>query len=181
MAHPARKNIVTSLGLKIILQRPTLASLLGCVVSEWSLLEQELIFLYATLMGRYLPTFEGYSLPLHPVGLQIFDAIETNHTRMELLRKLANYVLDESPLMAEVEAKTIPAIRQAAKKRNKLVHGNWGISGEYPDALIYSPVFGEKLVFLEKDFDDAITEIENARRLLIDLKVKIEQYFKDNP
>ncbi|MFN6066847.1 MAG: hypothetical protein ACK45T_06715, partial [Pseudanabaena sp.] len=83
MAHPARKNIVTSFGLKIILQRPTLSSLLGCVVSEWSLLEQELIFLYAILMGRYLPTFEGYSFPLHPVGLQIFDAIETNHTRME--------------------------------------------------------------------------------------------------
>lgn len=181
MAHPARKNISTSFGPKIVLQRPTLASLLGCVASEWSLLEQELIFLYATLMRRYLPTFEGYSLPLHPVGLQIFDALETTHTRMELLRKLASWVLRESALMPEVEATTIPAIRQAAKKRNKLVHGNWGISGEYPDALIYSPVFGDNLVFEERDFDEAITEIGNARKLLLELRVKIEQYFKASP
>lgn len=179
MAHLPQKNIVTTFGPKIILQRPTLAALLGCVASEWSLLEQELIFLYATLMGRYLPIFKGYSLPLHPVGLQIFDVVETTHKRMELLRKLANYVLNESTLMEEVEA-TITAIFKAAKNRNKLVHGNWGISDKYPSALIYSPIFGEKLVYLEKDFEDAITEIEDVRRLLINLKVKIEQYFKDS-
>lgn len=180
MAHLLQKNIVTTFGSKIILQRPTLAALLGCVASEWSLLEQELIFLYATLMGHYLPIFEGYSLPLHPVGLQIFDVIETTYKRMELLRKLANYVLNESTLMEEVEATTIPAILKAAKKRNKLVHANWGISDKYPNALIYSPIFGEKMVYLEKDFEDAITEIEDVRRLLINLKVRIEQYFKDS-
>jgi hypothetical protein len=181
MAHPARKNVPTSFGPKIVLQRPKLASLLGCVASEWSLLEQDVIFLYAILMGRYLPTFEGCSLPLHPVGLQIFDAIETTHTRMELLRKLSSYVLRESSFVSDVEGTVIPSIRKAAKQRNKLVHGNWGISGEYPDSLIYSPVFGDKLVYEERDFDEAIAEIGNARNLLIELRVKIEKYFRDEP
>ena len=102
--------------------------------------------------------------PLHPVALQVFDTLETQHHRLKLLEKLAKWVVRDESLLEELLGAVIPAIRTAAKLRNTLVHANWGVAREYPDGLINNPIFGHNLVYEIADFDEAIERISSASK-----------------
>ncbi len=142
MAHKAKTGISVEYRPRVILERPQLAALLGAVAAEWSRLGHDVTFLYANLMGGYLPTLEGFVPPLHPVALRVFDTLETQYHRLQLLEKLAKWVVRDESLLSDLVDTVISAIRSAAKLRNTLVHANWGIAGEYPDGLINNPIFG---------------------------------------
>ena len=103
------------------------------------------------------------SLRVSPVAFQVFDTLETLHLRLELLRKLAEWLIKDAALLKELGA-AIDSIRKAAKLRNTLVHGQWGIAVEYEDALILIPIFGHQLAYRESDFNDAIDKIMNANK-----------------
>ncbi len=172
MANKAKTGISVEYRPRVILERPQLAALLGAVTAEWSRLDHDVTFLYANLMGGYLPTLEGFVPPLHPVALQAFDTLETQYHRLELLEKLAKWVVRDESLLSDLVDTVIPGIRSAAKLRNTLVHANWGIAGEYPDGLINNPIFGHNLVYKATDFDEAIERIASASKAARDFGLR---------
>jgi hypothetical protein len=88
MAHLAKSSAHVELPDKRLLNRPHLAILLGLVASEWANLENTLSFLYATLLGKYLPHNQRHGPPIHPIGIQIFETLENLNKRTQLLQKL---------------------------------------------------------------------------------------------
>ncbi len=92
--------------------------------------------------------------------------------RLDLLEKLADWVVKEPTLTTELKDSVIPSITKAGKVRNTLVHGRWGIAAEYPEALILLPFFGHKLVYEESDFDEAATRIADAVQAIGDFELK---------
>lgn len=181
MAHPVRIGISVRSGPRTLLQRPQLAALLGVVASEWAFLENRITHLYAYLMGTYLPRTPGYHSPTHPVALQVFDTLETQRLRSDLLRKLTKWVVKDPNLITMLGDKVLPAVQKSAKLRNTLVHGHWGVSDEYPDELILMPTFGKKLVYGEADFEEAVTRIIDACRQLTDFEIKARGLLDPTP
>lgn len=181
MAHQIKIGILVHSGGRQILQRPSLAALLGAVAAEWASLESWVMNLYAFLMGVYLPRMPGFEPPIHPVALQVFDTLETQRLRLELLRKLANWIIKDPALLEELDKVVIDSIRKAAKLRNTLVHGQWGIAAEYPDALILLPTFGHQLAYHESDFNEAIDKIIDARKLVGSFHVKAREHLDAKP
>ena len=173
MAHQIKQGISVEYRPRVLLERPALASLLGVVSSEWSRLDSEIMFLYAYLMGRYLPQIPGFTPPLHPVAFQVFDTLETQRLRLELLSKLAKWIVKDEKLLAELETVVITEIKKASKLRNTLVHANWGVAEEYPNGLILMPTFGRHLVYEEADFNEAIDRILEAREKSKDFETKL--------
>jgi hypothetical protein len=176
MAHQLKSGVSVQYGPRMILQRPALAALLGAIAAEWAVLENKVIFLYVYLMGGYLPRVEGFEPPVHPLALQVFDTLETTHHRLELLRKLAEWVLKDESLIVELRETVFVSVRSAAKVRNTAVHSLWGIAPEYPDALIYMPVFGHQLAYAESDFQQAIDRIVEAHQLVGRFDVKARKF-----
>src|SRR5262249_48611259 len=156
MAHQLRPDVTRfRAGPKILLDRPRMASLLGVVVSAWSTLEEQMAMLYGHLLGLRLPipVPPGYKPPNDPLGRQIFDVLETLRHRLELLEAIAKWTFDRHPaLLKRLQGEVFPAIRNAAKLRNAIVHGVWQIADEYPDALILD----HRLVYEESDFNEAV-------------------------
>lgn len=164
MAHQVKIGTSVHSGGRQVLQRPSLAALLGAVAAEWASLESWVMHLYGFLMGVYLPRVPGFEPPIHPVALQVFDTLETQRLRLELLRKLANWVIKDADLLSELDEVVLDSLRKAAKLRNTLVHGQWGIATEYPNALILLPTFGHQLAYQESDFNEAIDKIIDAKK-----------------
>jgi hypothetical protein len=172
MACQVKVGTSVQWGRRTVLERPVLAGLLGCLAAQWAVLENEVVQLYGRLMSAYLPRTEGLQIGSHPVALQVFDTLETTHLRLELLTKLGAWVLKSEPLEAELDS-IVPAIRRAAKLRNKFVHALWGVAIEYPDALIHLPIFGHQTAYSQADFDDAIDRIIDAQTKLLDFRAKL--------
>ncbi len=176
MAHQIKTGVSVQYGPRVVLERPTLAALLGGIACEWAVLESKLMYLYAYLMGVYLPRVEGFEPPIHPVALQVFDTLETTRHRTELLRKLGDWVLKDDGLKKDLDDTVLAAIRQAAKLRNNAVHSVWGVAKEYPDALINVPTFGHKLAYVEADFQEAIDRIIEAHKALGQFEVAARKH-----
>lgn len=173
MAHNVRSGTTVTQGPRTLLERPALAALLGAVAAEWAFLEQSVMGFYAYLMGRYLPRLPGWSAPVHPVALQVFDTLETQRLRLDLLRKLTKWIVRDASLVVELDDQVLPAIRKAGVLRNTLLHSSWGISPAYPEAIIRMPVFGHQLVYQATDLNEAIDRIIAARRMLMGLETKV--------
>jgi hypothetical protein len=176
MAHQIKTGVSVQYGPRVVLERPTLAALLGAVACEWAVLESKVMYLYAYLMGVYLPRVDGFEPPIHPVALQVFDTLETTRHRTELLRKLGDWVLKDDGLKKELNDGVIAAIRNAAKLRNNAVHSVWGVAKEYPDALISIPTFGHQLAYVEADFQEAIERIIDAHKQVGHFDVKAREH-----
>lgn len=127
---------------------------------------------YAYLMGVYLPRIPGFAPPVHPVALQVFDTLETTRLRLDLLRKLAEWTLKDATLLDELKGPVVESIHKAGRLRNTLIHAQWGVAKEYPDALILQPVFGHQMVYEESDFNDAIDRIIQARAAIGQFETK---------
>src|SRR6476660_7367960 len=108
------------------LARPELAAEIGNVCANWNLVDQDLMFLYALLMGDYLPKMPGFSPPTHPVAYQVFDALNTLNPRLDLLEKLLSWRAAEDDVKLFRE-KIRPELRKRFAERSEIVHGNWGI------------------------------------------------------
>jgi hypothetical protein len=89
MAHQVPDNLALELPCKVILRRPELAKLMSVVASECAGLEADLTWLYATLLGKYLPHNQRNGPPIHPIGFQIFNAVESTNKRLQLIESLA--------------------------------------------------------------------------------------------
>jgi hypothetical protein len=79
--------------------------------------------------------------------------------------------------IVEFRDEIVPTIQRAAKLRNKIIHGNWAISKQYPEALILCPrtIREAFLVYEEADFTDAIGKIVNAYNTVSTFERKARQ------
>lgn len=178
MAHLAKSGVPVCRPSKALLERQQFASLLGLVASEWVSLEVGLSFLYATLLGKYLPHSQRQGPPIHPIGMQIFKAIESIHKRTELLKQLSNTLITRKSLISELE-KLIEQVRKAGKGRNELVHGYWGFNDEeYPDDILRIESPGEFVVYKESDFMRVIDLIIKTDRAVASYEEKVRKYLK---
>ena len=180
MAHRTKAGISVEYRPRVLLERANLAALLGVVSAEWSNLDSHIMFLYALLMGRYLPSPPGFTPPLHPVALQVFDTLETQRLRLDLLEKLGKWLIKDEELLEELKSKVLPSIKRASKLRNALVHADWGIANEYPEDLILKPTFGHHMVYTEDDFNEAINRILNARDAIVAFEQKLRKAWENN-
>lgn len=149
------------------------------MASEWGNVEVGLSFLYATLLGKYLPHSQRQGPPVHPIGMKIFRAIESIHKRTELLKQLAAELITKKTLIEELRDRLIPRIRKAAKRRNTLVHGHWGINDEeYPDAILLIENPGSFIVYQESDFNEVIDLIIEADKAVTTFEDKVIKHLK---
>jgi len=98
MAHPLSTGESVLLGPGTILKRPELAALIGTACSDWAYVEESLAMFYGHLMGVYLEHPPGFEPPSHPVARQIFDEIQTIHSRVQLVKKLVDWVIKDANL-----------------------------------------------------------------------------------
>lgn len=175
MAHPLKGDSGVCYGPRILLERPDLAALIGCICSDWANVEDLLGTLYGNLMGVYLPTTPGAEPALHPVARQIFSEINTIHSRVNLVKKLAAWVIRDEDKKTEM-LKVLDEIKNAGKGRNKVAHGIWGICESESDALIYTPDFGHKMIYKKSDFEEILSKIHEAQAKL---RRVLYQFYKD--
>ena len=162
MAHPLSIGISVSLGPGTILKRPELAALIGSACSDWAYVEESLGMFYGHLMGVYLAAPAGFEPPSHPVARQIFDEVQTIHSRVQLVRKLADWVIKDDQQRADVRI-VLEKLKKAGKGRNKVAHAVWGLCDSEPDALILLPAFGDKLIYKKEDFEVILEQIRTAK------------------
>ena len=179
MAHLAKSSAHVELPDKRLLKRPHLAILLGLVASEWANLENTLSFLYATLLGKYLPHNQRQGPPIHPIGLQIFETLENLNKRTQLLQKLSDTLITNESLILEMKKDLIPKIKKAGSLRATLVHAFWGINDtEYPDALLLVKAPGKFLVYEESDFNNTIDFIMATENAIYKFESKVRQHLR---
>lgn len=178
MAHNLPDGIVLNVGARVILDRPKLAALLGAVTNEWSMLEGDVMDLYALLMGAYLPKWKSplrqrLDPPKHAVAVQVFDTLENLPNRLKLLEKLAEWTLKkDQSLLSELKPIT-KLIQKTSRRRSKLVHAVWATADEYPDALIWLSPFERRLAYEASDFNETIDFIIGTIDVVTKFKVKV--------
>jgi len=178
MAHQATAGTHVELLNRRLLKRPELAALIGVIASQWAELESDLTFLYATLLGKYLPHIQEDGPPTHPIGFQIFDALENLHKRTQLIERLAEELIVNEDLVKELKDVLLPLIKNAGRRRNDLIHAYWGTNDNYPDALIRISVSEPWMIYKASDFNEAIDLIIRSSNAITDFEVKVKEFLK---
>lgn len=156
-------------GPDTILDRPSLAPLAANVCANWVLIEEDMAWLFSLLMGVDLPNSESGDPQFHPIGSQIFDAMNNLQQRLDLLLRLLKWrKLDEKT--SEFQNLLEGKIRKQAKERNAIAHGLWGVNESEPDALILVGSDGLSFIYKKRDFEQAskrILELHKGLQLFI--------------
>ena len=163
MAHPLKVGISVRSGPGILLERPDLAAHIGSICADWAAVEDSLAGFYAHLMGKYLPSTPGFEPPTHPVAFQVFDEVQTIHSRVQLVKKLAEWAIKDIDLKSDV-LNALDKVKNSGKGRNKVAHAVWGICEEEPGALIMRPHFGHQMIYKISDFEDIAKQINVSKQ-----------------
>ncbi|UUZ63014.1 hypothetical protein LP417_25075 [Polaromonas sp. P1-6] len=161
MANPLRVGESVAFGSGMLLKRPELAALIGCACADWAYVETLISMFYGHLMGVYLPKHPGFEPPTHPVALQIFDELQSIHAKVNLVKKLAAWVIKDEAQGNDASS-VLERLRKAGDGRNKVAHGVWGVCDSEPDALILLPTFGDRMIYKKQDFELILVNIQKA-------------------
>jgi hypothetical protein len=161
MAYPLKVSKSVRSGPGILLERPELAAQIGCICADWANVEFNLSIFYGHLMGVYLPSSPGFAPPSHPMANQIFEEVQTIHSRVQLVKKLAEWVIKDESLKNDTLA-VLEKLKKAGKERNKVAHAVWGICSDEPDALIMQPSFGHMMIYKKHDFESIFVKIREV-------------------
>jgi hypothetical protein len=172
MPQPLKVGSTVQLGPNKVLDRPDLAAEIGNVCANWSLVESELMTLYALLMGDYLPKRPGFAPPTHPIAYQVFDSLNAFGPRVELLEKLLAWRTSEATQKYFREV-IRPQLRKRFTERSIIAHGVWGTCDDYPDALILVPTYGHQMIYKKRDFEHVSHRIHEARKTLGELVARV--------
>lgn len=145
---------------------------MGNIVSNWVLVENDLMDFYGFLMGAYIDLKPGFSPPTHPVARQVFSVVESFNARLELVEELCKWVAADQ---AEAFAAFRISVRRVGRGRHLVAHGLWYVCAEYPDDLILQPHFGDWARYTIKDFEAINGRILDARG---DLTQITAQYYR---
>lgn len=162
MAHPLKVGNSIKSGPNVLLERADLAAQIGSICADWATVENRLAGFYSHLMGVYLPSIPGFEPPTHPVAFQVFDEVQTIHSRIQLVKELAKCTVKEEDLKNDILS-VLDKVKNSGKGRNTLAHAVWGICENEPDALILMPHFGHKMIYKIHDFQDIANKINEAR------------------
>ena len=179
MAHHLGKGKSVSYGPRTLLKRPELAALIGCACADWAYIESAIGQFYSRLMGVYLPITPGPP-PTHPVALQVMEELQSNQAKINLVKKLATWVIKDEAQIKDVLT-VLDTLRKAGEGRNKLAHGIWGICESEPDALILCPTFGHSMIYQKRDFELILDKIRNAQAELLRIHAEFYHQRLENP
>lgn len=155
---PNGRTVVT--GANYILRRPELAAQAAAVCANFSLIEGQLVSIYALVLGMTLP-FDppAAGAPMvHRAGIQILDAINSLNGRLDLVRRLLESYVPKNEF-EHFRDNLCPAIRKRFEERSIVAHGDWGICDDYPDALILSRPFQPQQIWKKRDFESTSQRI----------------------
>ncbi len=165
MPQPLMVGNRVGTGPNILLKRAELAAEIGNICVNWNLIENTLMHLYALVMGDYQPKLSAdviaqlereagtklYFLPsTHPVGLQIFEALNAFNPRLQFLEKLLVWRVSKERVKYFRET-IMPRLRKRFAERSLIAHGRWGICDKYPDELILMATFGTSMRYKKRD------------------------------
>ena len=107
--------------------------------------------MYTLLAGVGFPLPGDQSVPIHPIGIQIFDTLNSLNSRLDLLRELLNTTASkEQTIYFQNELRK--DISGRFNERSIIAHGNWTTLEQYPDALILINHTKGHRIYKEHDF-----------------------------
>ena len=109
------------------LRRPALAAFIATISNFWSEIEARIAIFLAALSGGEASTV-----------ITIFLAVKSDVSKRVIIDSIVSMKLEDSLKPAFRAA--MEAINGRNDERNKVIHGGWGISKDYPDALLWSDI-----------------------------------------
>lgn len=139
-------------GPDTVLERPELAMQIANVSANWVLIESDIAWLYALLLGMDLPKDKGDLPRSHPIAFQIFEALNSVQARLDLLGRLCKTRAAKTE--SEYFETTLKGeISKCFTLRSVVAHGLWGTDSKYPDALILVGGSSGSFVYKKHDFE----------------------------
>lgn len=129
MPQPVRfsRHIHFQFSPDAILQRPKLAPHIGVISQYWNEIDARIGVMLAAVLGSEAK-----------LGIAIYYAITNDGAKRAALDAIARQKL--LPNQREEFQKILSEIGQRYGDRNQVVHGAWGISNEYPNALLLADI-----------------------------------------
>lgn len=144
---------------KLLRKRPEHALGIALVASEWTALENQLIFAFTFCMFA----MHGTSATSGRMAQAAWYSLDSLPARLKLLTNIARDRL--SPDQCEAWKKLQKDIRSRADERNRVVHGHWLTCDKYPaDLILRTPHPDDIRIYTVRDFDqitDRIIETSN--------------------
>jgi len=106
-------------------QRPALAALIGRIVADWANAEMLLAIAFAILLQVDAR-----------IAFRILDAIYAKDQKFRQITAVAYAKITNQDLVARMQL-ALRGLKEAGKLRDRVAHGRWGISGAYPNVLLW--------------------------------------------
>lgn len=125
MPQPIRLDhpIAADFGVKALLHRPKLATLIALTATHWNDLEARIAVFIAALLQQEANTV-----------MTIFLALTGDGPKRALMDAVASMKLKSEDLTLFQKVQSNISGRYG--ERNKIIHGAWGVSPDYPDQLL---------------------------------------------
>jgi hypothetical protein len=123
------KPVVNTEGLQFRPDSPLREPKLGAHIATICCKVTTIELLLASMLAGFMASEAG-------VGLSIYNSIENEGSRLAILRTMAARALNPEGLK-ELN-RILEKIRKRRPERNNVVHGLWGTSPHYKDALIWA-------------------------------------------
>jgi hypothetical protein len=101
--------------------RPEYLQAFGLLEVEWNRIEGELFYVFYQLCGARIDKAHA-----------IFFSLQNHRARREMVEELALYALANRPQARKGFAALMRRVRNAAAKRNEIVHTLWAWNGGQP-------------------------------------------------
>jgi len=103
----------------------------------WSALEQSLALHFATITMGGKGGADGNTFY---IALESFDAVLTTRNKRQIFLTACRRRFEE-PLIKQID-KLLEKVERVAARRNRVIHGRWRVSPDYPEALVYEKHIG---------------------------------------
>jgi|tagenome__1003787_1003787.scaffolds.fasta_scaffold20904241_1 hypothetical protein len=147
-----------------LVRRPELAARIAAIATQWTRIETALADLFVVLLGRE-----------EEAALAVYLELIDRNVRKAAFDALARIKLD-SGLVEEFEL-LYKKVAKHARKRNRIVHGYWAVSDNYPDGLLLfdvNDVHRENFAYKNQVFET--WDEENSWRENSMSRVEINKY-----
>jgi len=161
-------------GTLILGRRPRCAIKVGLVTSEWAVLEERFLTLFAIITSKVERSSAGtLSFRDNPLAREIVASLESASVKQGIVRTQCKKNM--STFVPQLDV-AIKALRKAAKGRNRTVHWLWGITEQFPEDVILCQSDGSVERYREADFDAIIGDIHHATTLVLNLYYACEDF-----
>ena len=125
MPQPVRPTIIASFLPEKLHTRPDLAVRVAVISGIWGQIERDLGMLLAAMIGAEARTVVGMylslvSAPAQRASIEAVASLKLGDIQQASLKRILRKVADK------------------AKERASVIHGAWGVSANYPNALIWA-------------------------------------------